>query len=78
MPLYDALCEKCGATVGYLRSMAESDSLPRAEEESTAKPGTKKLCKKKHKWKKVMLGAPSKRYAPGWGSDRKGSYGSSW
>lgn len=77
MPIYDALCEKCGATVGYLRSMAESDSLPREEEEKDLVPGNKKPCKKKHKWKKVMLGAPAKKLGPNWGAG-KGNWGSSW
>lgn len=70
MPTYDYQCSKCEETVSLIRSMADSDVAPTKEET----PAKSTKCKK-HKWKKIMLGAPAKRLGPNWGSG-KGNYNS--
>lgn len=69
MPIYSWECPECKKETETIRSMTESDLPP--EESSDDKCPT-------HKWVKIIKHAPKKAYAEGWGSDRKGRYGSGW
>ncbi len=72
MPIYSRQCNKCEKIIEIIRSMAESD-IPPTEDEI----GPITDCPHE-KWTNIITHAPKKAYAPGWGSDRKGSYGSGW
>lgn len=68
-PIYQYECQNCNKDLEVVRSMSESD-VPPDETSSDS-------CEL-HAWVKVIKFAPKKAYAPGWGSDRKGRYGSDW
>lgn len=68
MPLYSFECDKCKKVVEIIRTMAESDVPPSADEIGEITDCTH------DKFTKVILHAPTKQYAFGWKGDRKGGY----